>query len=69
MLVLSLVMMGVTTCLIGELPAYATIGSCAAVLLVLLRIVEEFNVGGQWVGAVLMTVEHAPAEKRSFYGS
>ena len=69
MLVLTLVMMGVATCLIGALPTYATIGSWAAVLLVLLRIVQGFGVGGQWGGAVLMTVEHAPAGKRGFYGS
>ena len=60
MLVLTLVMMGVATCLIGLLPTYATIGSWAAVLLVLLRMVQGFGVGGQWGGAVLMTVEHAP---------
>jgi len=69
MLVLTLVMMGVATCLIGALPTYATIGSWAAVLLVLLRIVQGFGVGGQWGGAVLMTVEHAPEGQRGFYGS
>jgi MFS transporter, MHS family, shikimate and dehydroshikimate transport protein len=69
MLVLTLVMMGVATCLIGALPTYATIGSWAAALLVLLRIVQGFGVGGQWGGAVLMTVEHAPEGKRGFYGS
>ena len=69
MLVLTLVMMGVATCLIGALPTYATIGPWAAVLLVLLRIVQGFGVGGQWGGAVLMTVEHAPAGQRGFYGS
>jgi MFS transporter, MHS family, shikimate and dehydroshikimate transport protein len=69
MLVLTLVMMGVATCLIGALPTYATIGPWAAVLLVCLRIVQGFGVGGQWGGAVLMTVEHAPAGKRGFYGS
>jgi MHS family shikimate/dehydroshikimate transporter-like MFS transporter len=69
MLVLTLVMMGVATCLIGALPTYATIGPWAAVLLVGLRIVQGFGVGGQWGGAVLMTVEHAPPGKRGFYGS
>src|SRR5215831_8772417 len=54
MLVLTLVMMGVATCLIGALPTYETIGSWAAVLLVCLRIVQGFGVGGQWGGAVLM---------------
>ena len=69
MLALTLVMMGVATCLIGALPTYATIGPWAAVLLVVLRIVQGFGVGGQWGGAVLMTVEHAPAGQRGFYGS
>jgi metabolite-proton symporter len=69
MLVLTLVMMGVATCLIGALPTYVTIGPWAAVLLVGLRIVQGFGVGGQWGGAVLMTVEHAPTGKRGFYGS
>src|SRR5258705_758446 len=69
MLVLTLVMMGVATCLIGALPTYATIGPWAAVLLVVLRIVQGFGVGGQWGGALLMTVEHAPDGHRGFYGS
>jgi metabolite-proton symporter len=69
MLVLTLIMMGVATCCIGLLPTYETIGPWAAVLLILLRIVQGFGVGGQWGGAVLMTVEHAPAGKRGFYGS
>jgi MHS family shikimate/dehydroshikimate transporter-like MFS transporter len=69
MLVLTLVMMGVATCLIGLLPTYETIGFWAPVLLVVLRIVQGFGVGGEWGGAVLMAVEHAPAGKRGFYGS
>jgi metabolite-proton symporter len=69
MLVLTLVMMGLATCLIGVLPTYATIGIWAPALLVVLRLVQGFGVGGQWGGAVLMTVEHAPAGKRGFYGS
>jgi MFS transporter, MHS family, shikimate and dehydroshikimate transport protein len=69
MLVLTLVMMGIATCLIGALPTYEAIGSWAAVLLVCLRIVQGFGVGGQWGGAVLMTVEHAPSGSRGFYGS
>jgi metabolite-proton symporter len=69
MLVLTLVMMGAATFLIGLLPTYATIGPWAAVLLVLLRIVQGFGVGGEWGGAVLMAVEHAPPGRRGFYGS
>src|SRR5580692_1246547 len=69
MLVLTLMIMGVATFFIGLLPTYATLGPLAAVLLVLLRIVQGFGVGGEWGGAVLMAVEHAPPGKRGFYGS
>src|SRR5215467_5286876 len=69
MLVLTLMMMGVATVLVGLLPTYDSIGIWASVLLVVLRLVQGFGVGGQWGGAVLMTVEHAPAGKRGFYGS
>src|SRR5438128_49130 len=60
MLVLTLMIMGVATFLIGLLPTYATLGPMAAVLLVILRIGQGFGVGGEWGGAVLMAGEHAP---------
>lgn len=69
MLVLTLMLMGVSTFGIGLLPTYAQIGPWAAVLLVLLRLVQGFGVGGEWAGAVLMAVEHAPPGARGFYGS
>src|SRR5712671_315875 len=69
MLVLSLVMMGFSTALIGVLPTYSRIGSWAAAILVLLRVLQGFGVGGEWGGAVLMAVEHAPPGSRGFYGS
>src|SRR5580765_5868657 len=69
MLVLTLMMMGIATVLVGLLPTYQRIGVWAPVLLIVLRLVQGFGVGGQWGGAVLMTVEHAPAGKRGFYGS
>jgi len=69
MLVLTLIMMGVATACIGLLPTYDSIGTWAPILLVLLRVIQGFGVGGQWGGAVLMTVEHAPAGQRGFYGS
>ena len=69
MLVLTLVIMGVATFLIGVLPTYEQIGPWAAVALVLLRVAQGFGVGGEWGGAVLMAVEHAPPGKRGFYGS
>ena len=69
MLVLTLTIMGVATFGIGLLPTYAQAGPWAAVALVVLRLAQGFGVGGEWGGAVLMAVEHAPAGKRGFYGS
>jgi MFS transporter, MHS family, shikimate and dehydroshikimate transport protein len=69
MLVLTLMIMGIATFLIGLLPTYAQLGPAAAVLLVLLRVAQGFGVGGEWGGAVLMAVEHAPPGRRGFYGS
>jgi MFS transporter, MHS family, shikimate and dehydroshikimate transport protein len=69
MLVLTLVIMGVATFLIGLLPTYEQIGPWAAVGLVLLRVAQGFGVGGEWGGAVLMAVEHAPPGTRGYYGS
>jgi metabolite-proton symporter len=69
LLVFSLVLMGVATFLIGLLPNYATIGIWAPVFLILLRLAQGIGVGGEWGGAVLMAVEHAPPKKRTFYGS
>jgi MFS family permease len=69
MLVLTLVIMGVATFLIGLLPTYEQIGPWAAVGLIVLRVAQGFGVGGEWGGAVLMAVEHAPPGTRGFYGS
>ena len=69
MLVITLLIMGIATFLIGLLPTYDQIGIWAPVLLVLLRIAQGFGLGGQWGGAVLMAVEHSPKGKRGFYGS
>lgn len=69
MLVTTLVMMGVATFLVGLLPTYETIGLAAPVLLVLLRFVQGFAVGGEWGGAVLMVVEHGHGGRRGFFGS
>src|SRR5678816_3454801 len=69
MLVLTLVVMGIATFLIGLLPTYEQIGPWAAGGLILLRVAQGFGVGGEWGGAVLMAVEHAPPGRRGFYGS
>ncbi|WP_211435377.1 MFS transporter [Chitinasiproducens palmae] len=68
-LILSLVLMGVCTTLIGLLPTYDSIGIWAAVLLVLLRIGQGISFGGELGGAMLMAVEHAPPRAKSFFGS
>lgn len=69
MLVTTLMMMGVATVLIGLLPTYHQIGIAAPVLLVLLRFIQGFGVGGEWGGAVLMAVEHGSGGGRGFRAS
>ncbi|MFC9839790.1 MFS transporter [Rhodococcus sp. NPDC127530] len=69
MLVISLVGMGSATMLMGMLPGYAQIGIAAPILLTMLRLVQGFAVGGEWGGATLMAVEHAPQAKKGFFGS
>jgi len=69
MLVVSLLVMGSATVAIGLLPTFEQVGIAAPILLVLARLVQGFAVGGEWGGAVLMAVEHAPPGRRAFYGS
>ncbi|QGU11486.1 shikimate transporter [Leclercia sp. J807] len=69
MLMLTVWMMGIATALIGLLPSFAVIGWWAPVLLVTLRAVQGFAVGGEWGGAALLSVESAPARKKAFYSS
>jgi metabolite-proton symporter len=69
MLVLSLLIMGVATFLIGLLPTFESVGLLAPILLVVLRLLQGIGVGGEWGGAVLMAVEHAPPGRRGFFGS
>ena len=69
MLMLTMMIMGGGTFLIGCLPTFGQIGIWAPVLLVVLRFVQGFGLGGEWGGAVLMVVEHAPAGRRGLYGS
>ena len=69
MLILSLLIMGIATALIGILPTFESIGVLAPILLVVLRFCQGIGVGGEWGGAVLMAVEHAPEGRRGFFGS
>lgn len=69
MLVLTLILMGASTALIGVLPTYVQIGIWAPLLLTLLRILQGFSAGGEWGGAALMAVEHAPTAKRGLWGA
>jgi metabolite-proton symporter len=67
MLVVSLLVMGLSTVVIGLLPGYASIGVLAPVLLVLLRFTQGIGLGGEWGGAALLATEHAPPGKRGLY--
>ncbi|MBI2824228.1 MAG: MHS family MFS transporter [Planctomycetia bacterium] len=69
MLVTTLMLMGMATFLIGVLPTYGQIGAAAPALLVLLRFVQGFGVGGEWGGAVLMVVEHGHHGRRGLNAS
>ena len=69
MLVVTLLVMGAATFLIGLLPTFEQIGVMAPILLVALRLVQGFALGGEWGGATLMAFEHAPEENRTFYAS
>lgn len=67
-LIITLCGMGLFTFLIGCLPSYSAIGVWAPILLVLCRFLQGIAVGGEWGGAVIMTIESAPPGKRGFYG-
>lgn len=69
MLVITLMIMGVSTFLIGLTPTYDQIGIAAPILLLLLRIAQGIGLGGEWGGAVLMAYEYAPKNKQGFYAS
>ncbi|MBK6007949.1 MHS family MFS transporter [Ramlibacter ginsenosidimutans] len=69
MLLLSLMVMGLSTFAIGLVPTYESIGVAAPVLVILLRLVQGFALGGEWGGATTMVIEHAPRERRGFFGT
>jgi MFS family permease len=68
-LVVAMMLMGLSTTLIGLLPSYATAGVLAPLALVALRFAQGLAVGGQWGGAALLAIESAPPNRRGFYGS
>ena len=67
-LVAALLVMGVSTVLIGVLPTHASAGTLAPVLLCVLRFGQGFGLGGEWGGAALLATENAPANRRALYG-
>jgi len=67
-LISTLLLMGIATVLIGLLPGAATIGVAAPIILVILRFLQGFAVGGEWAGATLLAAEYAPPGKRGLYG-
>lgn len=68
-LLITLLLMGVPTMIIGVVPGYADIGYWGAAILVAMRFLQGMAVGGEWGGAALMAVEHAPEGRKGFFGS
>ncbi|MGW0004104.1 MFS transporter [Nocardia grenadensis] len=68
-LALTMAIMGGSTALMGVLPTAAAIGVAAPILLLLLRMLQGFALGGEWAGAVLLAVEHSPRRKVGLFGS
>ena len=68
-LVIALMLMGISSTLIGLLPTYDTIGIVAPLLLTALRFCQGIAIGGQWGGAMLLVTESAPSNRRGFYGA
>ena len=69
MLMITLLLMGVPSMIIGLIPSYDRIGYWAAALLIAMRFLQGMAVGGEWGGAVLMAVEHAPKGRKGLFGS
>jgi MHS family shikimate/dehydroshikimate transporter-like MFS transporter len=69
MLIITMIITALGTFAIGLMPTYNQIGVFAPILLIVLRILQGIGLGGEWGGASLMVLEHAPANRRGFYGS
>jgi metabolite-proton symporter len=67
-LVMSLLVMGISTALIGLLPGYVTAGSLAPILLCVMRLLQGIGLGGEWGGAALLATENAPVGRRAWFG-
>ncbi|WP_373140685.1 MFS transporter [Mycobacterium marinum] len=67
-LVATLLIMALSTVTVGVVPSTATIGVSAPLILVALRLLQGFAVGGEWAGSALLSIESAPAHKRGYYG-
>src|ERR1700712_1297151 len=68
-LLITILVMGLSTGLVGVLPTYAAAGWFGAVAIVLLRLVQGFSVGGEWGGAIALATEYANPKRRGFYAS
>ena len=68
-LISALMLMGISSTLIGLLPTYAMIGALAPILLTILRFAQGLAIGGQWGGAMLLVTESAPSDQRGYYGA
>ena len=67
LLMLSMLIMGTATFLIGVLPTFNQVGVLAPILLVILRLAQGFGLGGQWGGAILMSAEYGDAKRRGLW--
>src|SRR5690606_10333806 len=69
LLQVSLILIGASTFLMGCLPSFVSIGYLAPAMLVTLRFIQGFALGGEWGGAILLVTEHSPNRSRAFWGS
>lgn len=68
-LLITILIMGLSTGLVGVLPTYAAAGWFGAIAIVLLRLLQGFSVGGEWGGSILLATEYANPKKRGFYAA